>query len=334
MLEMSSAGAAFRTILLLSLSNTELSGALGTFNWKWKPLLADGSACSPGSFEKTPSSRMKRYPFVDAHCHLNFYPDPVGVARRAASKDVYTLAVTNSPAAYRDAVLLLGEFPLVRVALGLHPKELSDSAQKLREFTDLLATTRYVGEVGLDYVFRDHPSRAVQRRVFEKIVEECDQAGGKVLSVHSLRAAKDILEVFGTSFRGTVILHWYQDSFRDLERAVERGFYFSVNEAMFRNEHSRRIVTRIPSDRLLTETDGPFGLVNDRPVEPRDIPHVLAHLRDLGHAEKELSAERIWTAFRAATAETGDGGTAGTAFEGVLTGSSSSSSQTAETSSS
>jgi TatD DNase family protein len=265
-------------------------------------------------------------PLVDAHCHLDLFDDPRAVARRAEESGIYTVAVTNSPAAYRDAVALLGELPMVRVALGLHPKELSGPAEKLREFRGLLASTRYVGEIGLDYVFREQTSRASQRRIFEKVVEECDQAGGKVLSVHSLRAARDVVDVIGESFRGTVILHWYQDSFRDLERAVGRGFYFSVNEAMFRNEHSRRIVARIPSDRLLTETDGPFVLVNDRPTEPGDIPHVLAQLSDLRYAEEGVSAERIWTVFRAATAETTEGsarvggrtgGRRGTAFGGT-----------------
>lgn len=121
--------------------------------------------------------------------------------------------------------------------------------------------------------------------------------------MHSRRAAKDVIEVIGESFRGRVILHWYQDSFRELERALERGFYFSVNEAMlFRSERSRGVVARIPYDRLLTETDG----TDRRAVEPCDIPRVLAHLRDLRRREEEASRERIWTTVQAATAEIQD----------------------------
>lgn len=63
---------------------------------------------------------------------------------------------------------------MVQVALGFHPQEAAEHAGELREFEELLPSTRFVGEVSLDYYFCDRPLRAVQRRVFERIVEKCD----------------------------------------------------------------------------------------------------------------------------------------------------------------
>ncbi|MFG3594521.1 TatD family hydrolase [Bradyrhizobium sp. RDI18] len=42
-----------------------------------------------------------------------------------------------------------------------------------------------------------------------------------------------------------------------MQRAAALGCYFSVNAEMTRSDRGRILVTEMPLDRILTETDGP-----------------------------------------------------------------------------
>ncbi len=80
---------------------------------------------------------------------------------------------------------------------------------------------------------------------------------------------------------GTVILHWLTGTASDARRGVELGCYFSVNERMLASLAGRRIAAAVPTDRLLTETDGPFVERDGQPVEPVDVELAIASLAKL-----------------------------------------------------
>nr|WP_229176174.1 TatD family hydrolase [Bradyrhizobium ivorense] len=68
------------------------------------------------------------------------------------------------------------------------------------------------------------------------------------------------------------------------------GCWFSVGPAMLRSELGRQISSMIPRDRLLTETDGPFGLRGNKPLEPTDVRFAEAALAKIWQVEpKEVS---------------------------------------------
>lgn len=154
----------------------------------------------------------------------------------------------------------------------------SKRAGELRIMWRHLPRTRYVGEVGLDYTDPDPADRATQRRVFEAILARCHESADKVLTVHSRRAADDVVDAIDDGFRGTVILHWYSGSKHTLEKAVNRGFYFSVNTAMVGSKKSLSLMDHVPRERVLTETDGPFVSSSRGPVQPKDVAFVVGAL--------------------------------------------------------
>ncbi len=70
------------------------------------------------------------------------------------------------------------------------------------------------------------------------------------------------------------------------------GCYFSVNAEMLTNERGRQLLSIIPANRLLTETDGPFTRLNERIANPSDVRHtvdLIAGLRGAGAEETRLS---------------------------------------------
>lgn len=240
---------------------------------------------------------------VDAHCHLDLYPDPSAVLASCESRGIYTIAVTNAPAAFPACQSLVGASHYVRVALGLHPELALARERELPRFVALLPQTRYVGEVGLDYTTGDAANRAAQRRVFAAIVAACAAAGGKILTIHSRRAVPDVLATIGDLFAGHIILHWFTGSQRQAEQAIAQGCYFSVNSAMVTSTSGQRLVAALPPERILTETDGPFVRLGAQPAQPSDVAIVLSALaRHWGCDEESVAVQVMGNLRRVLTA--------------------------------
>lgn len=208
---------------------------------------------------------------VDTHCHLDLYPDPAALAARCEAAGVYTIAVTNTPSVFEHTEALSRGARYVRPALGLHPELAIHRRGELQRMWELFDRTRYIGEIGLDYQPGNEKERPVQRSVFDQILQRCDAAGDKILTVHSRGAAEDVVAAVGSGFRGSIILHWYSGSSKILGHAVSQGCYLSINPAMCQARRFRSLLAGIPRDRILTETDGPFVAVGSRSADPTDV---------------------------------------------------------------
>jgi TatD DNase family protein len=159
----------------------------------------------------------------------------------------------------------------IRTALGLHPQLAHEREPELVVFERLLPKARYVGEVGLDGApeFRAHWK--IQVRVFTRVLELCESVGGRVLSIHSRRAASPVLDSLHTHRgAGVPILHWFSGTHRELKRAIDLGCWFSVGPAMLLSERGRSLIKMMPRERVLTETDAPFAQLEGRPAYPWD----------------------------------------------------------------
>lgn len=218
---------------------------------------------------------------VDFHCHLDLYPDHETAVREADEAGVFTLAVTTTPRAWPRNHELAQRTKHVRAALGLHPQLVAEREAEIALWDDYLSETRYVGEVGLDAGPRYYKSMEAQQRVFQHILRRCAGAGDKIITVHSVRAVRAVLEhveAFLPRSRGKVVMHWFTGTKSEARRAMELGCYFSINAAMLASERHLTMVQAIPLDRLLTETDGPFTRTEDRPSKPSDVASVVEEL--------------------------------------------------------
>jgi TatD DNase family protein len=234
---------------------------------------------------------------VDFHCHLDLYPDLATAIEACDDRRTATLAVTTTPRAFAHNQQLARKSTFVRVALGLHPQLVGERENELDLFRQLLPETRYVGEVGLDAGPRFYRSFEAQVRVFKTVLQLCAAAGDKVLTVHSVRASKQVLDLIETTLpatRGKVVLHWFTGSLADLRRGLDMGCFFSVNEAMLRSPRGCRLLAEIPDDRILTETDGPFVERDGESIGPGDVRQVLEAVATLrGLDPKKVQAQVV-----------------------------------------
>lgn len=237
---------------------------------------------------------------VDTHFHLDLQKNPLAVVSDCEAHAIYTIAVTNAPSVFSHTQKIVSGTKYMRAALGLHPELVATHGRELPEMLRMMNQTRYVGEVGLDYVTTDADLRTEQRRVFEATLARCAELGGRVITVHSRRAASDVLACIGTSFPGTVILHWFSGAIRDLRAALNAGCYFSVNPAMLRSERGRSLISQMPRTRVLTETDGPFVEVEGRRAIPADAIHAVRGLAELWNVEAMEAAIQVLANFKGA----------------------------------
>ena len=212
--------------------------------------------------------------YVDFHTHLDLYPDLSAAIAACDRRRTATLTVTTTPKAFARNCELATTSEFVRVGLGLHPQLVADRSKEIVLFEKLLPRTRYVGEVGLDAGPHHYRSLELQKSIFERVLRLCADEGGKILSIHSVRATKpvlDMLEMHLPSHRGTAVLHWFSGNVDEARRAVALGCYFSVNERMLASQNGRRILGEMPEDLILTETDGPFIERDGRPIPVGDV---------------------------------------------------------------
>lgn len=208
---------------------------------------------------------------IDFHCHLDLYREPRIVVEECISRRVFVLAVTTTPSAFAGTRALVGDAARVRVALGLHPQLAHERQGELALFDQLLPEARYLGEVGLDGSPELKHTWASQIAVFRHVLNAAQNASGRIISIHSRRAAKEVVQELQQCPRtGIAVLHWYSGSLRDLRSAIDIGCWFSVGPAMVRSKSGIELIKVMPKDRVLTETDGPFVTVEDEPAYPWD----------------------------------------------------------------
>jgi TatD DNase family protein len=234
--------------------------------------------------------------FVDTHAHLDdgrFERDLDAVMAAAAAVGVrHVINIGYRPLRWQTSIALAQRRPDVSFTLGLHPHHADEfDSQLLANLADLIATHRPValGEIGLDY-FRDFADRAAQRRAFAAQLDLAASARLPVV-IHmrgdvepDLRAA-----LAGAPSHLTAVLHSFDGSPSFAEEAISRGWYFGVGGLVTRqsNTQLREIVSRLPLDRVLLETDAPYltpAGVKDRRNSPVNIPIIaraLASLREI-----------------------------------------------------
>ncbi|MCL4704996.1 TatD family hydrolase [bacterium] len=237
------------------------------------------------------------FTFVDTHCHVDLYRDYDSVIEVAEREKVFTIAVTNTPSVFGKMQQLTESKQYVHAAVGMHPELVRERWNELNLLEELVSQTRFIGEVGLDYTDSDPMVRERQRKVFDAILDISSKVGGKIITVHSRRAAEDVVSAIGSNYNGRIILHWYSGSHRTLERAIGYGYYFSVNPAMLVSKAGRQIIKRIPLDRVLTESDGPFVKIGTSIATPSSMESTIENLASLIDKDKHEVQTKIFSNF-------------------------------------
>ncbi|MEP2980445.1 MAG: Qat anti-phage system TatD family nuclease QatD [Lentilitoribacter sp.] len=239
---------------------------------------------------------------VDFHCHLDLCEDMQKAYSDCDRIRCITLAVTTTPKAFVRNDTMAKRTSHVHAALGLHPQLVAQRSTEITLFEELAVSSKFIGEIGLDAGRRFYHSFDRQKQVLERALNLCSGLGDKIISLHSVRAAKhvlDALERTGAYRTCRPILHWFSASDVEIKRALDLGCFFSVNEQMLRSPRGRALLSIVPLERLLTETDAPFqSSFSGNQILPGDnsgVIHLIAEAscRDPEFVQKQIRRTAI-----------------------------------------
>ncbi len=220
---------------------------------------------------------------IDTHCHYDMMPQPEAFIRQCEQVGDVVIGMTNLPSHFQVGQPHLEGYKHIRLALGLHPLRAHEGLRQIPLFYSLLNKTSYIGEIGLDFSREGYSTKSEQIIVLREVLSAI-RGKNKIVSVHSRRAEKEIIGLLCEYEIKNVIFHWYSGPVNMIPAIIEQGYYLSVNEAMCLSKNGRAIISQIPRERVLTETDAPYN-------ERCDILKVIAYLAEIWNmSSKEVEA--------------------------------------------
>lgn len=227
---------------------------------------------------------------IDTHCHIHeadYSLDIAATLQHAHDQGVdMIVCVGTSLESSRQAIAFARTHSEAYASIGVHPHDSKDGYAGIESLVREPKVVA-VGEIGLDY-FYTHSPRGVQIRALEWQIDLALKHNQPVI-FHVRDAFDDFWPLFD-NFKGIRgVLHSFTDNQTNLDRALERGLYLSVNgiSTFTRDESQKKVFTSIPLDRLLLETDAPFltptpfrGKVNE-PAFVKNIAQYHAIMREI-----------------------------------------------------
>ncbi|WP_128331127.1 Qat anti-phage system TatD family nuclease QatD [Apibacter sp. HY039] len=222
---------------------------------------------------------------LDTHCHIDLYPNPQTILNECESNGFPIISMTNLPSHFEMGYPYFQSLRKIRIALGMHPLMADSHKTEFNIFLKNISKTSYIGEVGLDFSKEGILTKEIQIDTFSKILQVVS-GQKKVLSIHSRKAEKEVLALLLKNNIKSAIFHWYSGGLNLIDDIINAGYFFSINPAMIKSASGRKIISKIPKQFILTETDGPFIIENNVPIKPGQVQTVISFLSDEWQLDK------------------------------------------------
>lgn len=205
----------------------------------------------------------------NTHSHVDssrqFQADRDEVMVRAGDLGVSRIAVIGfRPDVIPATLTFLEQYPQAVAAVGIHPTdalEWGTSAVEVLRKALVHPQVRAIGEIGLDYYWKDRAPFEHQREVFRAQIQLARELTVPVV-IHDRDAHDDVISILEEEHAEDVggIMHCFSGDWAMAERCLNLGFYIGVGGTVTykSNVTVQEVVRRMPLERLLLETDDPY----------------------------------------------------------------------------
>ena len=244
-------------------------------------------------------------PIFDTHAHYDadqFASDREAVLTALPAAGVGLVVDPGCDvASSREAVALAERFDHVYAAVGIHPEDCDgctdadfDAIRELCRREKVVA----VGEIGLDYYWKENPPRDFQEQVFRRQIELALELDLPVI-IHDREAHGDSLRIVldYPGLRG--VFHCFSGSPEMAQELLKRGWYLGFDgPSTYKNaKRAPEVAAITPMDRIVIETDAPYmapvpfrGKRNDS----RLLPYVVEKLAEWKGVTPEEMTDITW----------------------------------------
>jgi len=238
---------------------------------------------------------------IDSHCHL----DRINLDKYDGNFDAMLLNAKEAGVSHMLCVCVdLETFPKVHAialkyphiyaSVGIHPDENNPSNPNFEELVELAKKDKIIaiGETGLDYFHDGDPAEQQER--FRMHIEVAKTVN-KPLIIHTRDAREDTIRIMREAQADKVggVMHCFTEDLDMANKAIDLGFYISFSGIItFKNAKSlQELVTQIPLEKILIETDSPYltpdpfrGKANE-PAFVRFVADKIAQLKGISYEE-------------------------------------------------
>ena len=195
------------------------------------------------------------------------------------------------------SVALASQHESIYAAVGVHPHEaekvVAADYDQLAEWTRLDKVVA-IGEIGLDYYY-DLSPRDLQKEVFIRQLDVARQMHMPIV-IHDRDAHGDTMAILKREGKGLIgVVHCFAGSLEMANELIKMGWYIGCDGPVtFKNAAKLpEIMTKIPLERLLIETDSPYLTpvpLRGKRNEPAYVRFVAEHIAALrGISGEELA---------------------------------------------
>ena len=162
----------------------------------------------------------------------------------------------------RRAIGIAERYPFVYAAVGVHPEDCAGwQDTDVDELRSLAAHPKVVavGEIGLDYYWKENPPRDFQQGVFRAQLALARELDLPVI-VHDREAHGDCLSIIREFPQVRGVFHCFSGSAEMAKELVGLGWMISFTGALT-YKNARKAVEAaqaVPLDRIMIETDSPY----------------------------------------------------------------------------
>ncbi len=237
----------------------------------------------------------------DSHAHLDdekFADDREAVIARAKENGVtHIINIGADMESSARSVALASQHESIYAAVGVHPHEaekvVAADYDQLAEWTRLDKVVA-IGEIGLDYYY-DLSPRDLQKEVFIRQLDVARQMHMPIV-IHDRDAHGDTMAILKREGKGLIgVVHCFAGSLEMANELIKMGWYIGCDGPVtFKNAAKLpEIMTKIPLERLLIETDSPYLTpvpLRGKRNEPAYVRFVAEHIATLrGISGEELA---------------------------------------------
>ncbi|MBR9978957.1 MAG: TatD family hydrolase [Bacteroidetes bacterium] len=204
--------------------------------------------------------------YVDTHCHLfwdDFREDTDAVIMRAREAGVTRMIIpATNLETFEQARAIAERFEGVYLAAGIHPHDAGEvTTADIETLRGFLSHPRVVavGEIGLDY-FYDFCSPATQQRILHLQLALATEHGLPVI-IHNRESDEDLIAAVREHQDGRMSgqFHCFSSDVQYARAVLDAGFHISfTGNVTFKKSVLDPVLSYVPDDRLLMETDSPF----------------------------------------------------------------------------
>jgi len=199
--------------------------------------------------------------YFDSHIHLSdptYLSDMEFILKEMEYLKIKACCVSMNNKNSLQTLELAKKSDLVLPFIGIHPECAND---ELEQITDLIESNHFhlsgIGEIGLDptYVNGDEDAKR-QTHVFETLLSFAEKFN-KPVSIHSRKSLDDIFQIMTSYNTKHALLHWFDGSKKQLQKAMDMGFFVSYGPVMVYANDKQTLLSKTDESKILVETDGP-----------------------------------------------------------------------------